>query len=163
MIRRLASVTLLVLAAGLAVLGGGAKPTPPECAKYWTQIGGDCKGNVWCECRLTVRQVTEHPKVGKEVTVEFKNDNLGQEYDAGNDTFRRRIALKGSVNWGDGEPPSDLDTGSHKLTHVYRKPGTYKISAEIHGDFKWNNPGEGASCSYRDRTAPAALDIQVAK
>jgi hypothetical protein len=38
----------------------------------------------------------------------------------------------------------------------------FTVNAEIHGDFKWNEPGGGNnSCSYRAHTAPASINIYV--
>lgn len=142
----------------------GSYPVPPApdrtCDPYWLQIAGDCKGNHWCQCRLTITQVTSKAVAGDPITFEFVNDNLGQEYGT-RFVGRSRISVGGSVDWGDHKPASSLDSGKYRLNHVYDKPGTYVISAEIHGDFKWNNTSEGASCSYRDRTAPVSLTVVV--
>jgi hypothetical protein len=133
-------------------------PVPQDqCGAYWSEIGGSCKGNHWCQCSLEIQLVTVPPKAGQAIQVRFKNDNLGQILG----TRRHAISSSGSIDWGDGGPTQVLTTGTHILSHTYEKAGEYKISAELHGDFKWNNPDEGASCSYRCKTAPAAININV--
>ena len=127
-----------------------------KCGQYFQAFGGNCQGNQWCECGLTVRLMTPTPMVKQEVKVQIVSGNLGQE--AG--PLRHRTVLSGSVDWGDGSPKSALDTGDHILAHVYEKPGNYTVGAEIHGDFKWNGES-GSSCSYRCRTAPASIAISV--
>lgn len=142
----------------------GSYPAPPppdhHCDPYWLQIGGDCKGNHWNQCDLSIKLLSDKPVVGVATGFEFFNNNLGQEYGT-RFVGRTRIAMGGSVDWGDNTPKAGLNTWRNRLNHVYEKPGTYVVSAEIHGDFKWNNTSEGASCSYRDRTAPASISIVV--
>ena len=138
------------------------KPIPDyQCGAYWQQIGGDCKGNKWIQCDLRIKQETAIAIAGDDTTFRFTNDNLGQEIGPRDIGMRHRIALQGTIIWGDGTPNSSLDTGDFQKSHKYAKPGKYLVTAEIHGDFKWNNANEGASCSYRDRTAPASILVKV--
>jgi hypothetical protein len=143
----------------------GSIPLPKEqCLPYWSAIpgAGDCRGNHWIECGMTITQVTPTAEAGEPVQVDFTSQNLGQEVGPRNIGLRHRLAVAGSVDWGDRSAKSGLDTGHHTLTHKYDKPGQYTVSAEIHGDFKWNEGGGGnGSCSYRARTAPASITINV--
>jgi len=132
------------------------------CGQYFTSIGGDCKGNKWCECSLVIQPTTPTPIAGQEISVNFITGNLGQEVGPRDIGLRHRIdPIGGSVDWGDRTPPSKLAPENHILTHVYQTPGDYTISAEMHGAFKWNDPAQGASCSYFCKTAPSSLTVKI--
>lgn len=160
------------------------KPPPPpdtHCLSYWRPgcqytkgcDVGDCKGNQWIQCDLTIKLVSHKVVAGHPATFQFFNDNLGQEYRGESHASRTRMTLDGSIDWGDSTPKRKLDTGRHRFPHRYENPGTYIIKAEIHGDFLWVNPHEGkfleapdvgfkgSSCSYSARTAPASLTVVV--
>jgi len=120
---------------------------------------GDCKGNKWIQCRLSITQLSTKAVAGEPVVFEFFNDNLGQEVG----TMRRRLPgqFEGSVDWGDKKPKDKLDTGRTRLNHTYDRPGPYTVKAEISGQFKWINYNENASCSYYAKTMPASEGVSV--
>jgi hypothetical protein len=141
----------------------GSVPVPnTHCDPYWNEIGGSCGGNHWIECELAIYQRTPIAIAGEPVLVQFASQNLGQETGGGALALRHRLAVDGSVDWGDNSDKTHLDTGDYTLLHTYAKPGPYTVSAEIHGDFKWNELGAGNnSCSYRARTEPSSRRIDV--
>jgi hypothetical protein len=132
----------------------------PYCDRFSHEIGGDCKGNHWDQCELSIKLLSAKVVAGVPATFEFFNDNLGQEYGAPPLGRWRLGPLSGSIDWDDS-PNEPLSTGRYRVNHTFHSTGQHVIKATISGEFKWNNPSEGASCSYSARTAPASLTVVV--
>jgi len=103
-------------------------------------VGGDCKGNNWCQCHaMSVSVSKKELNLDDKLTVSVGVGDLGSGkplVDPGG----------GSVDWGDGatSPFAKLADGSYQ--HTYSKPGSYSLTIKEIGQFKWN--ADDGSCSF---------------
>jgi hypothetical protein len=120
-----------------------APPTPPPVVNDCPiqTVGGDCKGNNWCQCHaMSVNLSAKELNLDDTLTVSVGTGDLGSGkplVDPGG----------GSVDWGDGTNPSafpKLENGSYN--HKYAREGPHSLTVKETGQFKWS--ADDGSCSY---------------
>jgi len=117
-------------------------PTPPPVANDCPleTVGGDCKGNNWCQChKMSVSVSKSDLNLNDTLIVSVGVGDLGSGkplVDPGG----------GSVDWGDGKTSTFPKLTDGSYSHTYAKEGAYSLTIKEIGQFKWN--ADDGSCSF---------------
>jgi hypothetical protein len=104
-------------------------------------IGGDCKGNNWCQCnseKIFFDKTTV--KVDDFVTLTVYLGDLGSGKPP---TEKYGTAY---IDWGDGTVDRNLAYGNGIFRHQYRTKGTFTVTMTQGRAFKWD--AHDGSCSF---------------
>lgn len=132
-------------------INAAAKVPNPATGPAWENwnhtVGGDCKGNQWCQLPLKVSASKTTIAVNEQVSIALNSGNLGSV-----DGHYHTVVNPpgGFVDWGDDSGMSG-GGGTFTLAHKYKKPGTYTVRAFIQGEYHWS--ANDGSCSYECHAA----------